>query len=273
MSTYAALCIDGTSATLKSTIIANLNMNNYKISNYYNIDNINSYGPAMLGYISSGLIALNNFDEFTIFDRSPLNGMEWALLWRLFDKFLSTYGNVSPDRETHKNFLLLFKNAFDKLKNLPTYMFWRKRLNVLVLIDTNIIKCDYRRYLRNKGSDRTRSSYKFYTFLQNEMYSILYESSCIDINNFDDEQKTIEYVTDFIQNTLYPKIMNEKKIINFKINVCRKNMPLQTNCDLFAINYSAYVQRKLIKKKPIDNKFLNIENISQSMSFHSLFPF
>lgn len=271
MSKFAALCIDGTSATLKSTIISNLNMPGYKISNNYNIENINSYGPSMLGYILSGFIAINNFHTFTIFDRSPLNCMEWSLLWRMFDKFLTTYGNVFLDRKIHEDFLKDFSNVFNKLQKLPSYEFFRKQLNVLILIDTNIIKCDYRRRLRNKGSDFARSSFKFYTALQNEMYSILYKECCIDINNYKNEQEAIKCITDLIKNTLCPQIMRNR-ITNEIINVSRKNIHIPTNSDLFAINYSSYIQRKMIKQEPIDNKFLNIENVSQSVPYNILFP-
>lgn len=189
------LCLDGTSATKKSTILYLTDLSIIKVQRCVPSREVNTYAPSMIGYILSGIKLLNCSQKPQLMDRSPLNPMEWAELWLIFELFLKRFGNVTvqPKGEHHE----FVKQMIERLKTfsrLPHYRHLRERINTIVVIDTNIDRCDTARKARNFGSDDERSNWKFYTYFQNLMYQILYPETYIDLNwfNVESEDEVIE---------------------------------------------------------------------------------
>lgn len=92
--------IDGTCCTKKTTLLSILkdkfNYNVSKVQYNNKIVNPDSYGPSMVGYICSGLIDQTHYFKKTFNDRSPLNCLEWSMLWRLMSVYYKKFGNQYP---------------------------------------------------------------------------------------------------------------------------------------------------------------------------------
>lgn len=181
------LCVDGTSATKKTTILERTNYQVTKIQKLAKFKNINRYFPAMLGYICTGLRTFK-FGPMRLNDRSPLNPLEWHVLWCCMSDYFVTNGNVYP-RDLSK-----YESSIRKLKGSFFHKFFSDQINCLAFIDSNCGRCDATRARRNQGSDVQRSKWRFYTPMQNMMYSVLYEGRVIDMAWFDDGGFTTEDV-------------------------------------------------------------------------------
>lgn len=173
------LCVDGTSATKKTTILQRTGHQVTKIQKLAGFKNINRYFPAMLGYICTGLRSFM-MGPMRLNDRSPLNPMEWHVLWCCMSDYFVTNGNSYPTD------LSKYEIIIRKLKDSFFYEFFSKKINCLVFIDSNCARCDETRAKRNEGSDVQRSKWRFYTPMQNMMYSVLYEGRVIDMAWFDE---------------------------------------------------------------------------------------
>lgn len=121
-------------------------------------------------------------------DRSFLNTLEWRVLWKTMDDYYKRFGNVVPDetRDDIKSALNEYRRVFDDLRDSYFYKRFRRMMNGIAIIDSNTDRCDALRQARREGSDLERSSWRFYTFMQNLMYSRLYPSTHIDLAWFDD---------------------------------------------------------------------------------------
>lgn len=172
------LCVDGTSATKKTTILQFTGHEVTKIQKLANFKNINRYFPSMLGYICVGLRSFK-LGTMRLNDRSPLNPLEWHVLWCCMSDYYVTNGNVYPSD------LSKYQTVMRKLKSSFFYEFFGKKINCLALVDSNCARCDETRARRNEGSDVQRSTWRFYTPMQNMMYSVLYEGRVIDLAWFD----------------------------------------------------------------------------------------
>lgn len=173
------LCVDGTSATKKTSILQRTGHQVTKIQKLAKFKNINRYFPSMLGYICTGLRTFK-FGTMRLNDRSPLNPLEWHVLWCCMSDYFVTNGNVYPTD------LSKYESTMRKLKNSFFYEFFSKKINCLAFIDSNCARCDETRAKRNEGSDAQRSKWCFYTPMQNMMYSVLYEGRIIDMAWFDE---------------------------------------------------------------------------------------
>lgn len=184
------ICLDGTSATKKSTILRLTNLPMIKIQRCFPAIEINSHGLSMIGYILAGVNLLNKGQDKKpqVMDRSPLNPFEWYLLWSVFESYLKKFGNVTVrPNEEHREFVEQQIEKFETMRRLPYYVYLRERINTIVIIDSNIDRCDLTRKSRGIGSDNERSDWRFYTFFQNLMYKTLYPDSFIDLNWFSSE--------------------------------------------------------------------------------------
>jgi hypothetical protein len=178
------LCIDGTSCTRKSSVLYKTFADVYKTQQLYRIPNPNSFFPSMLGYICTGL--RSTFEGYSHFnDRSPLNVLEWHVLWRVINDFTHYFDNERPCEEKHGSRLQLYRDIFQTLRCCDFYKMFRVQINTIVFIDSDLNRCDALRQKRNEGSDRKRSFWKFYTPLQNLMYRTLYPDTYIDLAWFD----------------------------------------------------------------------------------------
>lgn len=180
------LAIDGTSCTKKSSILNATGRMYTKVQRNNNIQNPDTYGPSMIGYISSGI--MDNYCGGPHFcDRSPLNVMDWHLLWKFMDDFLVRFGNVDPNDELPTNTVMQhsldeYCKAFKLYRQKESVEAFAKHINCIVLIDTDTQRCDELRIQRNDNpTDVLRSTWKFYTYLQNLMYKTLYPDLYIDL--------------------------------------------------------------------------------------------
>lgn len=175
--TANVLCVDGTSSCMKTSILNGAGSPDsvMKVQKYRRFTNSTTYTPSMLGYISAGMLDIQAATEFAFSDRSPLNVLEWYVLWKFMDAYVSRFGNVDPDPgAAHSSFFVEFDGAIDELKNSFFYQSLYEQLNVISLVDSNVTRCDDRRKIRGIGSDTERSTWKYYTYLQNRMYKRLH---------------------------------------------------------------------------------------------------
>lgn len=181
-----SVSVDGTSATGKTTLVngvANLSGKRCtKVSREHAIKNTNSCGVSMLSYAMCGIKMMNI--ERIVLDRSPLNCIEWFLLWTMLHQWNAKFGNMRFDESNklHCDMLEYFKQMFKSLMNNATYKTLRSKFNGFSIIGSDWNACDFRRTRRNNGSDARRSTFKIYSFMQNVMYSELYPGQCIDID-------------------------------------------------------------------------------------------
>lgn len=174
------LCIDGTSATKKTTILNSVGCDVGKIQKLAKFKNINRYFPAMLGYISTGISSFKYGNAMRLNDRSPLNPLEWHVLWCCMSDFYTKHGNIYPSDMT------FYERIFKNLKDSFFYERFSAKINCIAFVDSNCARCDGLRRARNEGSDRERSNWKFYTPMQNAMYSVLHSGRVIDMAWFDE---------------------------------------------------------------------------------------
>lgn len=96
------------------------------------------------------------------------------------------YGHDSVDPvEHHPKFMLEVRTAFEALASSHYYRSLRAFVDCVVLIDSNVERCDELRTERGNSTDVERSAWSYYTALQNEMYRTLYPGACIDLKLFD----------------------------------------------------------------------------------------
>lgn len=198
------LCLDGTSCTKKSSILEATEMLVVKNQQYNNNENSDTYFPTMIGYITSGIATLScGGPHFN--DRSPLNVYEWPILWKIMGKFVRQFGNSAVDENNPD--ILVFLNevveiftAYRESNNL-----FSSKINTIALIDSNISRCDSLRYLRGVASDKERSTWKFYTALQNLMYKTLYPDLVIDLDWFGDAETdvVVQGIAIFLKSVLF----------------------------------------------------------------------
>ncbi|ATY70213.1 GrBNV gp44-like protein [Tomelloso virus] len=200
-----SLCIDGTSCTKKSSI---LRVSQRMVSKNQRLNpnnNSDTFFPSMIGYITSGIANLTcggpHFE-----DRSPLNVLDWHILWKIFDDYLKHFGNVLPDENNAEmaKKLEMYKSIFDSYKEWYIYKLFAVKINTIALIDSNIARCDNLRFTRGESSDCERSLWNFYTSLQNLMYRQLYDGLYIDLDWFGDSECTdvVNGIAKFLNSTL-----------------------------------------------------------------------
>lgn len=243
--------MDGTSCTMKSSILHSTQQYVTKIQQQTSAININTLFPSMIGYICYGIeFSKKNGKQY--FDRSPLNSYEWCILWRILNDFYMKYGFVIPNENEHYESLQLYKRIFTNLKHLFIYRFFRQYINGIAIINSDYEFVDKLRLQRNNGTDIERSRWKFYTYLQNLMYEILYPTTHIDLYWFKDmkNDSIVKGISKFLNETLnnLPKIdinNNNNEILTL----------LKTN-DLTLDNFSTHIYRSIGRhycKTTIDN--------------------
>lgn len=180
------LCLDGTSSTCKSSILAETGRRVSKVQHKVNVPNADTYLPSLLGYVASGINNQNRGDDYAFNDRSFLNPIEWRVLWRVMNQYERLYGHDSYDPVEHcPKFMLEVRKVFETLASSHYYQSLRSFVNCVVLIDSNVERCDELRTERGNRTDVERSAWSYYTALQNEMYRTLYPGACLDLKLFD----------------------------------------------------------------------------------------
>lgn len=234
-----SFCVDGTCCCFKSTILESLP--SMKVNNFTNAKNHNSNNADMLGYLFRGL-SFAQCKNATIFDRSPVNVMDWHVLWPLLESYYKTFGNVRPSSSLNGYDLWLseFKNVFTNLKNSWSYKFIRDNLNCIAIVDSDYIGVEHRLFARGNQSDMDRAMWTFYIPLQTEMYKILYDT-VIDLNNFAGSPK--EEIIIAIQ-TYFRLILNNLETLESpNVLGINKYQGVPLKIDLTELNYNAHVQR------------------------------
>nr|QHG11357.1 GrBNV_gp44-like protein [Oryctes rhinoceros nudivirus]QKE59587.1 GrBNV_gp44-like protein [Oryctes rhinoceros nudivirus]UBO76534.1 GrBNV_gp44-like protein [Oryctes rhinoceros nudivirus]UBR58302.1 gp44-like protein [Oryctes rhinoceros nudivirus]WAQ80123.1 GrBNV_gp44-like protein [Oryctes rhinoceros nudivirus] len=238
------LCLDGTSCTKKSSILRGTKCLISKTQYIKPNRNSNTYFPSMIGYITAGINNLTcggpHFE-----DRSPLNVLDWHILWKIFDDYLKTFGNVSVDTNNPdiRNAMLKYTSIFKAYKNSYFYKGFAQKINTIALIDSNTARCDDLRFRRGIGSDKERSLWKFYTALQNMMYAELYPDRYIDLAWFGDAESVdvISGIGKFLKFTL--DVLSSRPNLDF---APLKNCRLPTvKCDYTLQNISTHVYRSI----------------------------
>ena len=77
------LCVDGTSATRKSSVLTMTGYPVTKVQRFVNSLNPNTFFPSMIGYVASG-VNLQNCGTPRFNDRSYLNVLAWYVLCLVF---------------------------------------------------------------------------------------------------------------------------------------------------------------------------------------------
>lgn len=200
------ITVDGTSCTKKTATLNATGRPVTKVQRYNNAKNANTFGPSMIGYVMAGMVnqSIDKRPKFN--DRSPLNVLEWYLLWKLMDTYVVKFGNVRPHPSVPQmtGYLDEFRRLFTRLKSWYVYEHFRSRINGIAFIDSNVDRCDRLHAARNEGSDNERAAWLFYTPLQNLMYEILYPEAIIDMDWFNDATTdvVVEGVAVFLDNLL-----------------------------------------------------------------------
>lgn len=261
----AVLCVDGTSATKKTSIIHNTGCFNTKIQQLANFKNINSYFPAMLGYITSGILSFD-YGPQRLNDRSPLNPLEWHVLWCCMSDYYINYGNVFPEN------LSKYIEIFNKLKRSYFYQCFNEKINCIAIIDSNCRRCDDVRRRRNHGSDYERSNWKFYTPMQNMMYTVLYDGKIIDLAWFDQYTNTNDVCLG-ISMWLRDLLREIQSLTTIKIPQLKMfNLPLNfPNVDYALQNFTTHTYRSVgrVGCKIINNE-CDKKNVPDILETHYL---
>lgn len=251
------LFLDGTSCTKKTTILRKTNTRVYKVQKYNYIKNPNTFPPSAVGYVFSGLfdlVNLKNNEEIKFADRSILNNLEWSELWKLMDKFYFEEKFVDFDYKDIERVDKIVFDYFQNFINWPSYLWLRKKIVGLAIVDSDVFRCNDLRIKRIESkSDVVRSNWPFYTVLQNSMYKLLYNECFLDLldfNEFNDDDVTSgvalflaytqEKLKNLTKNYLNPSIL----ILNIKLPTF-----LEKNKDLTLYNLNSWVYRNKIKNE------------------------
>lgn len=178
------LCVDGTSATRKSTVLGLTGLEVRKVQRFATSRNTDTYFPSMIGYIASGINqqSTGELRKPKLNDRSYLNVLEWNLLWRMMDDYVQRMGNTDPwVTDGGPKLMNEYRTAFKNLAASYHYRYLRQKFRSIAFIDSDVRRCDMIRMRRNEGNDRERSSWLFYTPMQNLMYETLYPMAHVDL--------------------------------------------------------------------------------------------
>ncbi|KAE9522046.1 hypothetical protein AGLY_017566 [Aphis glycines] len=247
------LCIDGTSCCKKTSILNTIGiLPVLKVQNYRNIVNSTTFAASAMSYVCAGMIDVLKTAEPRFMDRSPLNVLEWNVLWKFIDKFIVEFGNVRPELTDGKQaaFFEEFDDVFGALKSSYFYDFFRQRLDTVVIIDSNVARCDHTHMRRGEGTDLERANWKFYTFMQNRMYSVLYDH--VDIAWFDgaggsiDNHGVVTLLAVWFKECLskFPKRSGAWDMKKFKLPV---SVPVTV--DLTLRNFHSFAYRAMIRER------------------------
>lgn len=199
------LCVDGTSCTKKTSVLMSTGHRVTKVQQFHPCQNPDTYFPSMIGYICAGIMDNTNHAPHYN-DRSPLNVLDWYILWNAMDKFLCRFGNVRIDttKPDHCAFVDELIDIFNKYRTVYYRQMLNQSVTCIALVDSNIDRVDSLRYERAQGSDVQRSSWKFYTQIQNIMYITLYPDRHIDLAWFDDysTNTVVHGIVCFLNDTL-----------------------------------------------------------------------
>lgn len=239
------LCVDGTSCTKKSSILNATQRLCTKVSRLNNFQNTDTYFPSTIGYISRGILSLREGGPH-FNDRSPLNVLDWAFLWRVLNEFLVTFGNVRPsvENEKHLDFIRTIVSMVHNFRDSYYRQMFSHQINCLVVIDSDLDRCDSLHRQRNESSDYERSQWRFYTFFQNLLYAELYPGKCIDLALFENAPTdvVVEGIADFCNMTL-------DYLIESRQNTTPRPLPagkLPTiTCDYNLMNMETHIYRSI----------------------------
>lgn len=206
------LCVDGTSACYKTSILNKLRQTYeyYKIQQNHNINNMNTYGLSVFGYIASGIIDQYNYAKPTFMDRSPLNPLEWSTcIWTLMTQYANIIGNRNlydgnPDDDA---FIANAVDFIQKFCDLDFYKMFRSECNTIAIVNTNSDMVRSIQYTRGSNSDQERSSWVFYPMIQTLFYQHAYKNLYIDLNWFNGT--AIETIIEGVANFLIYAINNK----------------------------------------------------------------
>lgn len=247
-----ALCLDGTSCTGKSSILNQTGLAVSKTSRTSPVKQVNTYPLATFGIVAEGII-----DGYRLgvqfFDRAPTNPLEWVVLWSLMQ-----HAKQQPQPLGWK-VLAQYRGVFDALADTEHYKLLRAHSNTVVIVDSDVARCDGRRMLRDQSSDVERSSWGYYTTLQNCMYQRLYPRTYIDLAWFGNTP--MELVTGGIaaflrgvqQNTLLARVQPtapyHEQLVKIQNSLSSPVVVPTGRQDLTSMNVSAHATRALLRNR------------------------
>lgn len=281
-----SLCVDGTSATKKTTVLERTGLPVVKIKRMTNVFDRNTYFPSMIGYIAYGINSQNR-GEPHFYDRSHLNCLEWNVLWAVMDDYVRKVGNVRPIRGDPRIDALMerYRKMFESLRESYYYRRFRDQINAVAFVDSDVDRCNELRALRNQGSDQERSKWLFYTDLQNLMYRTLYPDTHVDMNWFNAPIDTVvNGVSKWLVQTLREIVIDRKQsmkpvpLVPFKLPVVDHDFTLS--------NMTTHVYRSIGRlackkiKDPNDRtklldyvpSYVDVSNVDNADGTKSSFP-
>lgn len=275
-----SLCIDGTSATKKTSILEATGCMYVKHSKIQPSVNPNTYFPSFIGYITSGVNNLLCGGPHFV-DRSPANVFDWCLLWKFMDEFACKFGNTNIDYSNNEMMRLLdsFRETIELQKTYVGSDIFLSEINTIAFIDSNVDRCNELRYMRNKNTDQPRSTWSFYTPLQNFFYKEKYKGLIIDMAWFDgaSSDDVITGVAAYLKNTLDYIAENTvgrtfSKLIDTRLPIFKR--------DYAMANMSTHVYRSIARSgcqsiinKTSDNlrnripSYVSVDNISSPAEY------
>ncbi len=173
-------CIDGVSATGKSSVFENI----VKTNKTLYLASHNTNNACALGYFFTSLEQmLKNHKESTIYDRTPFNNYTWMSIWSVLSRIVMDYrnnrsnsrnSNISTDEilEAASEFVVRCNNLSDYLNAMSTELeeFMYSQTNNIIIVDSNEDAARKRLQNRGEGSDVQRSKWADYIKLQNLFY-------------------------------------------------------------------------------------------------------
>lgn len=253
-----AFNLDGTSATGKTSIVESCGLPYSKVQHRITVINSNTYFPSMLGYVSEGLQS-QLYPPWRINDRSPLNCVEWRLLWSLASHLVDKHGPTAgfcaeTGQVLEEEDARYIDKAFDSLMASYFYRDLRARVHGLAIIDSNVTRCNQRRARRNESSsDVLRSQWAWYTPLQNIMYKKLYPNAHIDLMWFDhglqdnNSGYVFKAISKFICYVVGDLRQQKQQIESLPLPLCLK---LPNNySDYFLKNMSVHIDRNYARRE------------------------
>lgn len=167
------LCLDGTSACGKSTILEHVvrlaarDGKKYEITKMprlMSVNQPNSNPVEMLGTMLAGIHASKDLKAH-LTDRGPLNNFEWYVTWQLLDQHRGAGEFTKPIADT------CIARYRDLANSLPYRRMFRPQMQIVTLYDSDVDSCNARRLKRGEGSDAERTlNMPIYTPIQNLMY-------------------------------------------------------------------------------------------------------
>lgn len=246
------IVVDGTSGCFKSSILQATSLPIYKVQHYNHIRQFNSFNLSYVGYSFSGLVDLSCAGaKRSVQDRGIFNQGEWKILWHLMGEYKKQFNNTPLDTNNTRidQFMAMFRDTFFSYSKSTVFEFFRNKMNMLIIINSNHEYVDNVRKARNQGSDIMRSDMSFYTQLQNEMYKVLYPECILDIGYFLSKGYSTNAIIAGIAEYINV-LLKKQPHTNTSLDPIAVQLTVPTvKDDLYMLNMTTHVYRNVLRQK------------------------